>query len=77
MLLEAKRTPFDHTETEAEVVAGYATEYSGTMLLVFYLAEYLHLIIASSHFIICFIGGWYLFNVFTLLPPIFLNIIVI
>ena len=57
MLLEANRTPFDHAEVEAEVVAGYATEYSGTMLLIFYLAEYLHLIIAAMHFSICFIGG--------------------
>jgi NADH:ubiquinone oxidoreductase subunit H len=73
MLLEAKRTPFDHTETEAEVVSGYATEYSGTMLLVFYLAEYLHLIIAGSHFTICFVGGWYYLTKLSLLPPIFVN----
>ena len=57
MLLEAKRTPFDHVEAESEVVAGYQTEYSGPMLLIFYLAEYIHLIIAAVHFIICFIGG--------------------
>lgn len=56
LLLESKRTPFDHAETESEVVAGYATEYSGAMLLIFYLAEYLHLIISSVHFII-FLGG--------------------
>jgi NADH-quinone oxidoreductase subunit H len=57
LLLEAKRTPFDHIETEAELVAGYQVEYSGPMLLMFYLAEYLHLIIASIHFIVCFLGG--------------------
>jgi NADH-quinone oxidoreductase subunit H len=55
--LESKRAPFDHAETEAEVVAGYATEYSGGMLLIIYLAEYLHLIIASIHFILFFVGG--------------------
>jgi NADH:ubiquinone oxidoreductase subunit H len=57
LILEAKRTPFDHAETESEVVAGYAVEYSGPMLLMFYLAEYLHLVIASIHFTIFFIGG--------------------
>lgn len=53
-LLESKRTPFDHAETEAEVVAGYATEYNGTMLLFLYLTEYIHLIIASVHFVVFF-----------------------
>jgi len=48
-LLESKRTPFDHAETESEVVAGYAVEYSGTMLLIIYLAEYFHLVISSVH----------------------------
>lgn len=57
LLFEAKRTPFDHLETEAEVVAGYATEYSGIILLILYLIEYLHLIIASFIFVIFFAGG--------------------
>ena len=55
-LLESKRTPFDHAETESEVVAGYAVEYSGSMLLMIYLAEYLHLVISSIHFILFFWG---------------------
>jgi NADH-quinone oxidoreductase subunit H len=57
LLLESKRTPFDHAETESEVVAGYSVEYSGAMLLIFYLAEYLHLVISAVHFIIFFCGG--------------------
>jgi NADH:ubiquinone oxidoreductase subunit H len=57
MLLEAKRAPFDHIETESEVVSGYATEYSSIYLLVFYLIEYFHLIISANHFTICFLGG--------------------
>ena len=57
LFLESKRAPFDHAETESEVVAGYATEYNGPMLLMFFLAEYLHLIISALHFIIFFIGG--------------------
>lgn len=62
MLLESKRAPFDHVETEAEVVAGYATEYGGLYLLTFYLVEYFHLIIAANHFVIVFVGGWSLLN---------------
>lgn len=57
LLLESKRTPFDHAETEAEVVAGYAVEYSGPMLLMFFLAEYSHLIISAIHTVIFFLGG--------------------
>lgn len=57
LILESKRAPFDHAEAESEVVAGYAVEYSGAMLLIFYLAEYLHLVIASMHFTIFFLGG--------------------
>lgn len=54
LFLESKRAPFDHAETESEVVAGYATEYNGPMMLMFFLCEYLHLIISSLHFIIFF-----------------------
>lgn len=72
LLLESKRAPFDHSETEAEVVAGYAVEYSGPMLLIFYLAEYLHLIISSIHFVLFFWGGWNGVKLFWYLPPIFL-----
>jgi NADH-quinone oxidoreductase subunit H len=72
LLLESKRTPFDHAETESEVVAGYAVEYSGPMLLMFYLCEYLHLIISSVHFVLFFAGGWYSLKCFFFLPPIFL-----
>lgn len=73
LILESKRTPFDHAETEAEVVAGYATEYSGPMLLIFFLCEYLHLIIAGLHFVIFFWGGWYALEYFWFLPPNFLT----
>jgi NADH:ubiquinone oxidoreductase subunit H len=72
-LLESKRTPFDHAETESEVVAGYAVEYSGPMLLMIYLAEYLHLVISSIHFILFFMGGWFTLEYFWFLPPVFLS----
>ena len=71
-LLESKRTPFDHAETEAEVVAGYAVEYNGSMLLMIFLAEYLHLIIASVHFVLFFLGGWFKLTNWWFLPPIFI-----
>ena len=70
-ILESKRTPFDHSETEAEVVAGYATEYSGGALLLIYLCEYFHLLIASVHFILFFVGGWHALEYFFFLPTIF------
>lgn len=72
-LLESKRTPFDHAETESEVVAGYQVEYSGSMLLMIFLAEYLHLVIAAVHFVLFFLGGWYGLEIFWFLPPCFTN----
>lgn len=71
MLLESKRAPFDHVETEAEVVAGYATEHGGIFLLVFYLSEYMHLIISANHFSIFFMGGWSNLNIYSFLPIFF------
>lgn len=72
-ILESKRTPFDHSETEAEVVAGYATEYSGGSLLIIYLCEYFHLLIASIHFVLFFVGGWFMFEYLFFLPANFLS----
>lgn len=57
LLLESKRAPFDHVETESEVVSGYATEFNGIYLLTFYLIEYFHLFISANHFSIFFLGG--------------------
>jgi NADH-quinone oxidoreductase subunit H len=57
LFLESKRAPFDHAETESEVVNGYATEYNGPMLLIFFLCEYIHLIISAVQFSTFFIGG--------------------
>ena len=73
LFLESKRAPFDHAETESEVVAGYSTEYNGPMLLMFFLAEYLHLIISAIHFILFFWGGWFMFCFYLILPPFFLS----
>lgn len=70
LFLESKRAPFDHAETESEVVSGYATEYNGPMLLMFFLCEYLHLIISSIQFSMFFIGGWYTFKIMSILPAL-------
>ena len=72
-ILESKRTPFDHAETEAEVVAGYAIEYSGGALLLIYLCEYFHLLIASLHFILFFVGGWFSLEYLWFLPSSFIT----
>lgn len=76
LLLESKRAPFDHVETESEVVAGYATEYSGIYLLTFYLVEYFHLIISANHFVILFLGGWAFYNFNSLLFFVLFSLVV-
>ena len=68
LFLESKRAPFDHAETESEVVNGYATEYNGPMLLIFFLCEYIHLIISAVQFSTFFIGGWLSFNYISMIP---------
>lgn len=56
---EAARLPFDLPETEQELVGGYHTEYSGIKLLLFLVAEFLHMITASFLIVILFLGGWH------------------
>ena len=55
---ETHRLPFDLPEAEAELVAGYHTEYSSMGFAAFYMSEYLHMIVASSLITILFFGGW-------------------
>lgn len=57
-LLETSRIPFDLTEAESELIAGYTTEYGGFYFALFYLAEYFHLFTFSAVCVICFFGGW-------------------
>lgn len=56
---EAGRLPFDLAETEQELVGGYHTEYSGIKLMMFLVAEYLHMIAASFLLVLLFFGGWH------------------
>ena len=57
---EAARLPFDLPECEQELIGGYHTEYSGIKLLLFLVAEFLHMIAASFLIVILFFGGWHL-----------------
>jgi NADH-quinone oxidoreductase subunit H len=58
MLAETNRHPFDLPEAEAEIVAGYNTEYSGMLFALFYLGEYANMLIMSTLAVILFFGGW-------------------
>ena len=55
---ETNRTPFDLPEADAELVAGYHTEYSSMKFLMFYMAEYINVIVASAMTVTLFFGGW-------------------
>ncbi len=57
---ETNRLPFDLPEAEAEIVAGYHTEYSSTKFATFYMGEYIHVTMASSLITLLFLGGWHL-----------------
>jgi len=55
---ECSRTPFDLTECENELVAGYQTEYSSMKFGLYYLGEYAHILVVSSLAVTLFFGGW-------------------
>ena len=57
-LAETNRPPFDLPEAEAELVAGYQTEYSGMMYAMFWLGEYANILLMCSMGAILFLGGW-------------------
>ena len=61
-LAETNRPPFDLVEAESELVAGYAVEYSSTPFLLFFLGEYVAIVLMCAFTTILFLGGW--------LPPL-------
>ena len=61
-LAETQRPPFDLLEAESELVAGFFVEYSSTPFLLFFLGEYMNVIMLCGMMTILFLGGW--------LPPI-------
>ncbi len=65
IVAECKRTPFDLPEGESELVAGFHTEYSGMRFALFFLGEYINLILLGALATTFFLGGWH----GPLLPP--------
>jgi NADH-quinone oxidoreductase subunit H len=61
-LAETNRAPFDLPEAEAELVSGYNVEYSAMTFALFFLGEYMNMILMSGMTVVLFLGGW--------LPPI-------
>lgn len=65
-IAEARRLPFDLPEAESELIAGFHTEYSGMKFGMFFVGEYLGIVLISSMITTLFFGGW----MGPLLPPV-------
>ena len=72
---ETNRAPFDLIEADAELVAGYFTEYGGTAFVAYLFAEYANMIVVSGIAVTIFLGGWLL--PFGIHPPGWVDPIVV
>jgi NADH-quinone oxidoreductase subunit H len=71
-IAETNRAPFDVVEGESEIVAGHMIEYSGMTFALFFMAEYMNMLLISALTAVMFFGGWqapFAVFPFTLLPP--------
>ncbi|HWD64222.1 MAG TPA: NADH-quinone oxidoreductase subunit NuoH [Solirubrobacteraceae bacterium] len=57
---ETNRAPFDLVEADAELVAGYFTEYGGTGFVAYLFSEYVNMMVVSAMAVTLFLGGWHL-----------------
>ena len=65
LFAESNRLPFDLPEAEGELVAGYHTEYGGVKIIMFYMGEYGHMLVASALMVTLYFGGYTLWPFFT------------
>jgi NADH-quinone oxidoreductase subunit H len=71
MLAETNRAPFDLPEGESEIVAGFFVEYSSMAFALFFLGEYINMIMMSAFASILFLGGWQAPLGLTFIPGVF------